>query len=513
MTKSHVLIIGGSEEIRHAQRQILDHEGYCVAEAAGGSDGLLRLRESESQLLILNAPLPDMDGSELCSQLKSDPALKHVPILFTATHPFPESNHGPNCIADLYLITPCQPVVLVAAVRSLIRLQSAERERDELAIRSSKERDEFDTANRAKDEFLATLSHELRTPLTAIMGWARLMRMDKLDRAQVTRGLDVIDRNVALQTQLIEDLLDVSRIISGKLVIRSSKIEPAQFVSAAIDSVTTMAAAKQIELRRKFEPCGDLVGDRNRLQQVVWNLLTNAIKFTPAGGVVEIALAQETGIVRITVTDQGAGIEPAFLPHVFDRFRQADTREARKHGGLGLGLAIVKQLVEFHSGKVSVKSPGLGLGASFTIELPIRAVDDSAEDKPAPDPNLDGVRAMVVEDDDDSRELITLVLERAGAHVTTARSAEQAFEVLDATRQDVIISDISMPHIDGYAMLRRARVTESSKSIPALALTAFSRSEDRQHALDAGFQEHLSKPIEPEKLVSAVLRVLEMQPG
>ncbi len=394
----------------------------------------------------------------------------------------------------------------------------SEQARIDLLAQEREARAEAQAANRMKDEFLATVSHELRTPLTAILGWARIIRGGKLDPARFLRGLDVIERNGRAQAAIIDDILDVSRIITGKLRLELDAIDLAAVVQAAIDTVRPAADAKNIRLEWKSDlPSQRYSGDPDRLQQIVWNLLSNAIKFTPRDGHVEIATTQINSHIEISVADNGQGIQPDFLPHVFDRFRQADGTSTRRHGGLGLGLAIVRHLVELHGGTVEVDSPGEGLGATFKVRLPVRAVQVSSRERCEPrqvmqvmprlqNQPLAGLTVLVVDDEPDARELIATVLDQAGARAITAGGAESALELLARERPDVLLSDIGMSGSDGYALMRQVRAlsAEQGGCIPAAALTAYSRAEDARRAILSGFQRHVAKPVEPEALVAQV---------
>jgi len=401
-------------------------------------------------------------------------------------------------------------------------LQASHAERGALLESERAARAEAERASRMKDEFVATLSHELRTPLTPILGWVEILRESGPADDQTRRALDVIDRNVRLQTQLIDDLLDMSRIVSGKVRLEVRPLQLVEVIEAAIATVRPAAEARQIRLRTVSDPQAGLVrGDPDRLQQVVWNLLSNAIKFTGRGGLVEVRLEQEDSQVEIAVSDSGQGIAPEFLPHVFDRFRQADSSTTRRHGGLGLGLAIVRQLVELHGGRVRAESPGANLGSTFTVTLP--ALADPAEPPPTPSarpaavavagrrdglPSLDGVEVLVVDDEADARDLLTRILEHSGASVLLASSAAEALQILRSSRPDVLVSDIGMPDADGYELIRSVRrLGNGGSDLPAIALTAFARAEDRVRALDAGYQMHIPKPVAPGALVTAVARL------
>lgn len=394
-----------------------------------------------------------------------------------------------------------------------------ERERlleSERAARSIAER-----ASRLKDEFLATLSHELRTPLNAILGWAQILRRQYKGNTDLADGLTVIERNARVQTQLVSDLLDMSRVISGKLRLEAQVVDPASVLSSAMESVRPAADAKDIELVQEFDQqTGPVYGDPSRLQQIVWNLLSNAIKFTPKGGRVRVCLSRVDEKIVMGVVDNGEGIEAEFLPHLFERFRQADGSITRRHGGLGLGLAIVKNLVDLHGGRVWATSDGPGKGASVYVELPVLGGQSTPQDPDtSPDPNalheltgvlqndaLNGLRLLVIDDEADARELIRRVLSESGATVLTATSGLEGMDLVRRERPDVILSDIGMPVQDGYEFIRAVRQLSSDEggATPAAALTAFARSEDRRRALIAGYQTHIAKPAESAELITVV---------
>jgi PAS domain S-box-containing protein len=402
-----------------------------------------------------------------------------------------------------------------------LRLAEALARRTATAIDNARLYRHAQEANRAKDEFLATLSHELRTPLHAMLGWTGMLRRGTMDVAERNRAIEVIERNTRLQAQMIEDLLDVSRIVTGKLRLDVRPVELPPVIEAALDAVRVAAAAKAIRIEIALDPdLGPVSGDPDRLQQVVWNLLSNAIKFTPREGRVSVRLDAVAGHARIRVSDTGAGISPAFLPHLFERFRQADSTATRTHTGLGIGLALVRHLVELHGGRVRAESEGEGHGATFTVELPLLAVTTTpvalrAELTRAPDglPALDGVRVLVVDDEADARELVTAVLERCGAVVEIAESAAEAMVSLDRSVPDVLVSDVGLPGEDGYALVRKLRSSLDAEraGIPAVALTAYAHPADRTRALLAGFQMHLAKPIEPEELAAVVANLARLR--
>jgi PAS domain S-box-containing protein len=401
----------------------------------------------------------------------------------------------------------------------------AEEEKSQLLASERAARSAAEHASRMKDEFLATMSHELRTPLNAIVGWSSLLLQGKLDANDLQQGLSTIERNARVQTRLIEDLLDMSRIISGKLRLDIQRVLPLTIVEAAIDAVKPAADAKGVSLEKILDPqAAPVAGDPGRLQQVVWNLLSNAIKFTPKGGRVQVILQRANSHVELTVADTGQGIAPDFLPFVFDRFRQADPSTTRKHGGLGIGLAIAKQLVELHGGSIRAASPGEGQGSSFIVQLPLMVVHAQPGEAERLHPRaaagivrpqashsqLQGVKVLVVDDEQDARELIRRVLEDCKAEVLTAGSAAEAMPILLQQKPDVLLSDIGMPQVDGYDFLRQVRsmTDHAGGRIPAIALTAFARSEDRTRALMSGYQVHVSKPVEPAELVATVASVV-----
>jgi PAS domain S-box-containing protein len=402
---------------------------------------------------------------------------------------------------------------LQAVVRDLTRRKRAEEERERL-LREAQE------ANRLKDEFLATVSHELRTPLTAILGWAHLLRGRRLSGEAGAKALETIERNARSQAQLIDDLLDVSRIVTGKLRLDVVPVSPHSFIDAAVEAVRPAAEAKGVRLRKVIDAdAGVIMGDAARLQQVVWNLLTNAVKFTPGGGRVEVRLARADSHVEIAVADTGAGIGPEFLPHVFERFRQADQRTTREHGGLGLGLSIVRQLVELHGGAVRADSEGEGAGATFTVTLPVAPVHRREEAYEREHPTardtlaahecperLDGLRVLVVDDEADARELLAAGLGQCGAEVVAASSAREALDAMARLKFDALVSDIGMPGEDGYELIRlvRALPPAGGGRTPAVALTAYARAEDRLRALRAGFEMHAAKPVELTELVVVI---------
>lgn len=397
--------------------------------------------------------------------------------------------------------------------------KQAEGQRAEMLIREQAARAEAEQANRTKDEFLATLSHELRTPLTAILGWSHLVRTGKLEPAQLARALETIERNARSQSQLIDDLLDVSRIITGKLQIEPRTVDMCAVVEGAIEAVQPSFDAKKIKLETAVEAEACFVlGDANRLQQVIWNLLSNAVKFTPESGRVVVGVKRLTTVVRVSVSDSGIGIKPEFLPFIFDRFRQADGSTTRLHGGLGLGLSIVKHLVQMHGGHVKVESPGENKGAVFSVDFPLATASSTpvspngsekdAEVNPLPagfSRVLEGLRILVVDDEPDARELVRAILTGCGGEVNCCESAAEAMNAIRDWKPDLLVSDIGMPNEDGYSLIKKVRKLRSKRSkLPAVALTAYATKEDKARALETGFQMHVTKPIEPETLVMSI---------
>jgi PAS domain S-box-containing protein len=414
----------------------------------------------------------------------------------------------------------------VTAMKMAANLAAVAIENMRLLQYESRARQAAEESNRLKDEFLATLSHELRTPLTAILGWSSMLRDARLDEKTRATALEIIDRNARTQQQIIDDILDVSRIITGQLRLEAEPTDLRAVVEAAVDTVRPAATAKSINLRAAFDPdAGPVMGDPRRLQQVVWNLLLNAVKFTPLGGEAVVRVEREGAHARVVVSDNGAGIAPDFLPYVFDRFRQGDQSTTRTHGGLGLGLAIVRHLVELHGGTVKAESDGAGRGSTFTVELPLlrnaergmrndeeaaSAEDESATRNPQ-SAILSGLRVLVVDDEPDALDLIRVILERKGASVTAVGSADEAWGALEASRPDLLVCDIGMPVEDGYQLIRRLRARETSSGVttPAIALTAYAGEADRAEALEAGFQLHVPKPIDPAALVSVIEELIE----
>jgi PAS domain S-box-containing protein len=494
----------------------------------------------DGKIVLINATLLELLGYE-----RGELQGKHVEAILPAasrifyqTHLFPLLKlHGK--VEEIYLslrskVGTDMPVLVNAVrrerdglfVNDCIFVQIRQRNQYEDEILHAKRAAE--EATLAKDEFLAVVSHELRTPLTAILGWARMLKGGELDESNSLRAVEIIERNAESQTQLIEDLLDFSRIISGKLRLEVRPIELASVIEAAIDVVRPAADAKGINLQVDLDTgAGPVSGDPERLQQVLWNLLSNAIKFTPKGGRVEIRLARINSSVEITVSDTGQGISAEFLPYVFERFRQADHTTTRRYGGLGLGMAITKHILELHGGTIRAESGGEGQGATFILRLPLiiahneersaassapaqRALASDEHVRETELARLDGVHVLVVDDESDVRDLLVMILTQRSAVVTAVGTVAAALEKLQLMKPDLIVSDVEMPNEDGYSLIRKVRALEErhGERIPAIALTAHTRSSDRLRALSAGYQMHIPKPVEPVELITAIANLI-----
>jgi signal transduction histidine kinase/ActR/RegA family two-component response regulator len=430
---------------------------------------------------------------------------------------------------------PVHVATLLSAIRAALRARRrqyevrdhlaerrrAESEREQLLARERAARAEVEAANRAKDEFLAVLSHELRTPLQPILGWVKLLRQQALDGATIRRGLETIERNARMQAQIVEDLLDVSRVIAGKLRLERRPISLVPVIDAVLDAVRQLAASKAITIETAFPGGNPIVyGDANRLQQIVWNLVSNAVAFTPDHGRVSVRVERSATDACVQVADTGQGIPAHFLPHIFERFRQADSTSTRRHGGLGLGLAIVRHLVELHGGTVRADSPGEGLGATFTVTLPLVSqpgelgtggpAGTTSSARATGALSLAGLSILVVDDDPDTCDLLCTVLGYYGAEVRSARSAAEAMRLVEERPPSVLVSDIAMPGIDGYELVRRVRAMEKAHGwrIAALALTAHARASDTEQAFIAGFEAYIAKPVEPAELAQAIVKLV-----
>jgi signal transduction histidine kinase len=510
-----IVNIDDSPQLRYAKTRILQRAGYEVIEAGTGGEALKIVREMMPQLVLCDVALPDMSGVDVCRRIKSDPATGSIPLIQISATFVTEADEkeGLKGGADIYLTEPLEPKELETVVSVLLRLRRTEAEalEKERAARAQAEE-----ATRLKDEFLANLSHELRTPMNIIIGWAHLLRSGPLNEQQKVRAAESIERAARSQAQLIEDLLDVSRIVTGKFRLKLQHVDVGAILRAAVESLRLVAHAKQIVLNVVLPETPAMVrGDADRLQQVFWNLLSNAVKFTSAGGCVDAQLEQLDDFVRIRVTDTGIGIGPEFLPYVFDRFRQADSTSTRQHAGMGLGLAIVRHVVDLHGGKVRADSAGENLGSTFTVTLPIKASEAAAAAEKSDDAHDDngsagsGTRVLLIEDDPDAREVAVAGLEKAGFELRSAGSAREALAILDVWQPDVVVSDIGMPGMDGYEFIRelRSRTPEKGGQVAALALTAFARLEDVARARANGYDGHISKPVNPQELATVIVEL------
>jgi signal transduction histidine kinase len=550
---ARILIVDDLPEKLLVYRTLLEDLDAQIVEAHSGTEALKRVLEGEFAVILLDVNMPDIDGLETATLVRRHKNGRHTPIIFiTAYADEMQTARGYELGAVDYILSPVIAPVIRTKVRVFVdlyearaalalsnqeletrvaertgelqksneRLQAeiaerlrAEAEREALLAREKVLRAEAEELSRLKDEFLATMSHELRTPLNAIFGWITLLRTRRLDEATQERALETIERNARAQKRLIEDLLDVSRIVTGKVALELVTVDPRRVVEAALETMHPAAQAKGLKIVPLLDiGAGTVRGDFARLQQIVCNLLSNAIKFTDAGGHVEVCLARRNGEVEISIADSGQGIKPEFLPLVFDRFRQEDGSISRRHGGLGLGLAIVRHLVELHAGSVDAQSGGEGKGARFIVRLPVREANLVPRAAEAPTNGivtaamLMGVRLLVVDDDPGARELISGMLEGFGAQVSVAESGQAALSLLFAQRPDVLIADLGMPGMDGYALIEQVRALDPDFGglTPAVAVTAYASPQDRLRALQAGYQNHVAKPVEAEELAIVI---------
>jgi signal transduction histidine kinase len=532
-----ILLVDDEPRNLDALEAILDDASYRLLRAGDADRALKLLLEDEIAAIVLDVKMPGVSGFDLARVIKGTKRFRHIPIVFLTAYLLDDEDivTGYGTGAVDYLTKPVNPQILrckVAVLADLFRKTRALAALNaELEARVRQRTAELEHANRMKDEFLATMSHELRTPLNAMLGWAAILKQNPGDLERIQRGIEVIERNARAQERLVTDLLDISRIVSGKLHLTMTEFSLASAIQAAADVVRHAADAKGVRLAVCLDPeIGSTMGDAGRVQQVVWNLLVNAIRYTPAGGLVTVRARREGSNNVIGVEDTGIGISSEHLPHIFERFRQVDSSTTRAHGGLGLGLALVRHLVETHGGTVQARSDGLGRGSTFIVSLPIGGIGVASADsaqveavKPGagaePDTgaemqegrlSLRGVRVLVVEDDADALELLRVMLEEAGADVVGVTSARAALEARGLF--DVIISDIGMPEMDGYTFVRRLRSQLSTATIPAIALSAYARIADVERALAAGYQQHLSKPVESVQLVATVRQVVHCTP-
>jgi signal transduction histidine kinase len=478
------------------------------------------LEHGAGAIVLTEEALDDPHRPLLSAALGEQPAWSDIPVLLFASGDRSQALlRTLAALDDLRNVTlldrPIRVAAVISTVRAALRARARQYELRDVLVALHAARDEAERANRLKDEFLATLSHELRTPLNAVLGWVSMLRRAPVSAERLPEILEIIERNAQAQAKLIGDVLDVSRIITGRLRLNREAVLPQELIEAAIENVRPAADAKNIEIRTHVDDMRPIHADRQRMQQVLWNILSNSVKFTPSGGRLEVRTRHLDSQVEISVTDTGVGLEPGFLPFVFDRFRQADQTFTRAHGGLGLGLAIVKHIVELHGGHVTAESEGVGQGATFRVVLPVEAIANSDSRQEAPEctlPTLDlsGRSILVVDDDASTRELLTEILSHCHAHVETADSARAALECVEHDPPALIIADIGMPGEDGLAMMGRLRrlPPEHGGTLPAIALSTYARAEDKAAALSAGFSDFLTKPATPEDVIRAVQHVL-----
>jgi signal transduction histidine kinase len=520
LERPRVWLVDDSALEREIATRLLS-EHYEVEVFEDGPPVLERLASGDRpDVLVLDWHMPQMSGLEVCRFLRQTYDEASLPILvLTATGSREDVLEGLAAGANDFVTKSFDPAELQARVRTLARAKSLHERVKQTELLTRRAREAADEANRAKDVFLATVSHELRTPLNSILGWSRLLSEGVPDAETLKRGLTTIQRNAQIQVQLIEDILDTTRVISGKLHIELSSLDVGHVCRSAFDAVKPSADARYLRMELAVpDQALRMRGDVDRLQQAVGNLLGNAVKFTPAHGSVRLHVAKHEDTIVVSVTDTGKGIAKQFLPHVFDRFRQEDDAATRRHSGLGLGLALVRHIVAAHGGSVSATSEGEGHGATFTITLPTdnaRSSRTGETDRPSPAPlgtghglpvgMLSGLKLLVVEDDEDARDLLSTVLMQQGAIVSQAGNCPDALASLGESVPDVLLSDIGLPIEDGYELIRAVRARgHSAQDLPAIALTAYARREDQRLALQAGFQAHVAKPVEPAVLVMAV---------
>ncbi len=518
VNRARILIVDDLAEKLLIYSSLLEDVDAEIVEARSGTEALKRVLEGSFAVILLDVNMPDIDGLETATLIRGHRNGRHTPIIFiTAYADEMQTARGYALGAVDYILSPIVAPVLRTKVQVFVDLYNAHsalaRSNQELETRVKERTAELEQLSRLKDEFLATMSHELRTPLNAIFGWVTLLRTRRLDEPTQERALETIERNARAQKRLIEDLLDVSRIVTGKVALEIMPVDPRRVVEAALETMAPAAQAKGITVVPLLDTgVATVRGDFARLQQIVCNLLSNAIKFTPSGGKVDVCLAHRNGEAEISVSDSGQGIKPEFLPLVFDRFRQEDGSISRRHGGLGLGLAIVRHLVELHAGSVEAFSAGEGKGSRFVVRLPTRlgaARSGAAEEGvaiPATSSMLAGVRLLVVDDEPGARDLIANVLQGYGAEVCLAESGQAALTKLFEQRPHVLVADLGMPGMDGYALIEQVRALDPDfgGQTPAIAVTGYASPLDRLRALQAGYQNHVAKPVEPQELAIVI---------
>jgi len=518
VSRARILIVDDLPEKLLVYSSLLEDIDAEIVQARSGTEALKRVLEGSFAVILLDVNMPDIDGLETATLIRGHRNGRQTPIIFITAYADETQTARAYALGAVdYILSPIVAPVLRTKVQVFVDLFKAHAalalaNRD-LESRVKERTAELEQLSRLKDEFLATMSHELRTPLNAIFGWVTLLRTRRLDEPTQERALETIERNARAQKRLIEDLLDVSRIVTGKVALEIMPVDPRRVVEAALETMAPAAQAKGITMVPLLDTGAATVrGDFARLQQIVCNLLSNAIKFTPSGGKVDVCLASRNGEAEISVSDSGQGIKPEFLPLVFDRFRQEDGSISRRHGGLGLGLAIVRHLVELHAGSVEAFSDGEGKGSRFVVRLPTRlaAARTEAEDEvvssPVTSSMLAGVRLLVVDDEPGARELIAKVLQGYGAEVCLAESGQAALTKLFEQRPHVLVADLAMPGMDGYALIEQVRALDPDFGgrTPAIAVTGYASPLDRLRALQAGYQNHVAKPVEPQELAVVI---------
>lgn len=539
-------------------KQVLVASGFEVELAGDGEIALAACLANPPAAVLTDVLMPKLDGFELCRRLTAEPRTAHVPVVVLTSlgdttdvvraleagaanfvaKPYEDaelvarvertiargkSPSFPLTVADQVLETAPRPERMLDVLASALedarrRTEEVERARSEVAKAEAENRRLYEDAvraNKSKDEFLAVMSHEVRTPLNAITGWAALLLEGRLDPERSQKALETIARNARAQARLIDDILDVSRIVAGKITVEQRTVDLSKLVATTVASFEPAAAARKIALETRIIERINVSGDPDRLAQIFSNLVTNALKFSKEGARIRIELTRVAEMVELAVHDEGEGIDPAFLPYVFDRFRQADTSSTRKHGGLGLGLSIVRHLVELHGGSIRAESNGLGRGAIFRVLLPVLADDAKVsrheETKPSGGTTLNGVRILAVEDDEDGAELLGAILGRTGAEAVVVRSAAEVTDRIETFAPDVLVSDIGLPGEDGHALIRRLREAPATAELPAVALTAFAGRQSERDARAAGFDAHVAKPASPDAVIAAVRRAMALR--
>ena len=523
LTEARLLVVDDEESLRITTAAIFEKEGYIVHTASSGDEAIALLVDTDYDLVLTDLHMEGGDGLSVLNQIRSSAPLT-ISVVLTGFASVESAIAALQEGAYDYLVKPCDIETMKHTIRRgvehrrlMLAEQKARADLRELNLdleRRIEERTselkrlnvELEDANRAKDVFLATLSHELRTPLTPVVGWIKLLRSGTLDEKSVLQALDAIERNAWLQSRLIDDLLDTSRIATGKLHFEPKPTDLNVVVKAAVETVRASAAARDIELSTSLWPTSLVVmGEPVRLQQIAWNLVSNAIKFTDPGGKVSVRTGMNGAEAYIEVVDTGVGISPEFLPHVFDRFRQADGSTSRRHGGLGLGLAIADALAKMHGGRLEAQSGGEGQGATFTLHMQLAPKENVTPDKPVKRVHsFQGLDVLIVEDSEDTLSLLSMIFEREGANVTTAASASEALNRAVTKRPNVIISDIGMPDVDGYQLLEQLRILPGLNAVPAIAISGYASEEDRERALSVGYLALVPKPIDVDVLFALI---------